>query len=392
MEETAKRKTKKASHKSIVRKRILFAVIFLLLVAVAGIAIYTVRKNNSLQYTGYDVVASVENEKSDGSQYLAYKEGYIRYNRDGVEAVNSEGSKLWNVSYNMTDPIAAVCEDCVIVGDYNGTTAYITDGTGSVFPITLPYKIMEVEVAKQGVAAVRMNDGTDDYIQIIDSTGEVLVVMQTKELKDGFPIDMALSNDGTKLVTSYVQVTNDAPVCWVTFYNFTQTGKSYDENIVGSFSYSSLISKTSFLDNDTVCIFLKNGFELYKMREIPESLKALTYDKDILRVDANDEHIAVVLDYNTNGYQTQTLVYDLTGTLIFQKETAETYEAVCLAGDDLLLYGRLTCVIWRLNGEKKINTGFNNAVYTILPADKSDRYILFRETSIDTIVLTTEEE
>ena len=158
------------------------------------------------------------------------------------------------------------------------------------------------------------------------------------------------------------------------------------------YAIRSYYAKTSFLDNDTVCIFLKNGFELYKMREIPESLKALTYDKDILRVDANDEHIAVVLDYNTNGYQTQTLVYDLTGTLIFQKETAETYEAVCLAGDDLLLYGRLTCVIWRLNGEKKINTGFNNAVYTILPADKSDRYILFRETSIDTIVLTTEEE
>ncbi len=392
MENTAKSKTKKENHKRIVRRRIFFAVLLLLVLTAVGISAYVIMKNNSLQYTGFEVVASVENEAAEGSNYLPYKEGYIRYNRDGAEAVSSKGIKLWNISYNLTDPIAAVCEDCVIIADYNGKTAYITDGTGSVFPITLPYNIMEVEVANQGVAAIRMNDGMQDYIQVVDNTGEVLVDINTKELKDGFPVDMALSNDGTKLITSYVQITNEEPVCWVTFYNFTAVGDNYEKKIVGSFSYETMISKTEFLDNDTACIFLENGFELYKMRELPESLSVAAFDQTVLRMDADDKHIAVVLDYNTNGYQTMTLVFDLTGKQIFQKETAETYEAVCLSGDDILMYNHLTCVIWRLNGEKKINTGFNNEVSRIMPADGQDRFILFRESTIDTIVLTTEEQ
>ena len=35
---------------------------------------------------------------------------YITYDRDGVRAFTASGEQLWNASYNLKNPIIAVCE------------------------------------------------------------------------------------------------------------------------------------------------------------------------------------------------------------------------------------------------------------------------------------------
>jgi len=54
------------------------------------------------------------------------------------------------------------------------------------------------ELAKQGVTAVLMNGENTDYIYIYDKDGTLLSEIETVVARDGFPLAIALSEDGTK--------------------------------------------------------------------------------------------------------------------------------------------------------------------------------------------------
>ena len=53
-------------------------------------------------------------------------------------------------------------------------------------------------------------------------------------------VAMALSQDGRKLVTSYLSLGNGKLESWVTFYNFGDVGQNYVDNMVGSYSFEGI--------------------------------------------------------------------------------------------------------------------------------------------------------
>lgn len=362
----------------------------IVVIAAVGFGIWYV--NRATGFTGYKVTYTKTVSVESSEQYEPYKKGYIRYDRDGAEAVGGDGALLWNVPYSMVSPIISVCGDYAAFADKNTRQVYITDDSGVIYPITVLYPIQEIEVAKQGVIAVRMNEGTDDYIYVLDKDGNLLVDIKTQELKDGFPVYIALSQDGQKLVTAYLVIEGDSISNWVTFYNFGNVGQSYVNKLVGVYKYDTAVAEVCFINNNTVCAFRENGPVIYSMKELPEVQKELTFSQEIYNVFYNEEYVGVAYSISSNNVSKQVQLYTSTGELIFDKTVANGFSKIILAGENIVTYGHSVFEIWKPDGTKLVSTVFDESVETVYNVNTSDEFILIEEDAVKTIKLTTDKE
>ena len=80
-----------------------------------------------------------------------------------------------------------------------------------------------------------------------DSTGNILVENKVSAAKDGYPVEIALSNDGTTLIVSYLHVQSGALASNVVYYNFGDAGREEKNNqVAGEKLYGSDCSKCFF--------------------------------------------------------------------------------------------------------------------------------------------------
>lgn len=361
-------------------------ILVVLLVAAGAVGVYLWNQSRNEPYDSFETVWTGTLNRNAAMEYIPYCNGYMKVSRDGAEAVNAYGSLAWNVGYDMNEPVAAVCREHAAVGDYGNKLVYMMDGTGSLYWKNVPYAIREIETSAVGVTAVRMNDGLSDYIQLITLSGEVLVEIMTLENRDGFPVDIALSEDGTKLVTSYLVMSDAKAEGWLTFYNFGEVGQNYANNLTAVFKYEDVIPEVCFMDNDTVCAFLKDGVDLYTVPELPELVAEIPSEEPILRVCSDDKHLAVMTDNTKNGTVARAVVYDKKAQVVFDRTIVETFDDILLSGEDVVFYNEAACLVMGLNGRLKFNGLLEGAqISTLMPVGEKDALMILEDETVKTI-------
>lgn len=371
------------------KRNIVKPVLLVLVVLVVGagvVAAYLWNQSRSEPYDSFETVWTGTLNRNAAMEYIPYCDGYMKVSRDGAEAVNGYGSLAWNVSYDMNEPIAAVCREYAAVGDYGNKLVYMMDGTGTLYWKNVPYPIREVETSAVGVTAVRMNEGLSDYIQLVTLAGDVLVEIMTLENRDGFPVDIALSEDGTKLVASYLVINDSKAEGWLTFYNFGGVGQNYANNLTAVFKYEDVIPEIRFMDNDTVCVFKKDGMDLYTVPELPELVAELPSEEPILRVCNDDKYLAVMTDNTKNGSVARAVVYDKKAQVVFDRTIMEMFDDILLSGEDIVFYNRDACLVMGLNGQLKFNSPLEGAnILELMPVGEKNALMILEEETVKTI-------
>jgi len=362
-------------------------IIILIAVCILGsiaILLYKTIKENKV-YTAFEVVSS--SEVLSQNKYTRYGTGYIKYNTDGAEGYR-DGRTLWNISYNMKKPIVDVCGDYCAFADKGMQTVVITDGQGGNFHINIPEKIVDISVAGQGVVAVWTDSLSVDHIYVYDINGVLLLDIETSIAADGFPLSFDLSDDGKKLVTSYMKL-GDELTSWVTFYNFGNVGQNFAGRVVGSYSYAGkIIPEVKFVTNDRVCAFGEDRCILFRMKETPSELA--TQETVRLSAVCSDSESICLAETETDGTSRIT-VFDTDGKSKKEIVTGLAFTGMCIEGDELIMYSNSSCIIYYLNGSEKFRTQIDGGIRSIFPAGK-DKYCVIGGSEVRTIRLKTEKE
>ncbi len=374
------------------RRRMITAVLLIGAVAAALGVLYLYGLENRV-YNSYEIITSRE-KTSGAEEYIQYGDGVLRVNRDGAEALDGDGSMLWNVAYTMTDPIYAVCEGAAAVADRAGRSLYIMDGTGSSNPVDTVHPIYEIDVANQGVTAVLTIDGVNTYINLYSISGSNLLEIRTTAGENGFPVDIALSNDGTKLVTSYVMMRDGEMTTQITCYNFGDVGQNYTDNIVALYYYErQFCPKVEFLTNNIFCIFLDNGVEVYRMQETPgDPIFVKAVEQEIQSIFYSESYIGFVLLNEEGSERYRIELYDLEGNTVLTRTTNDSYKYIMVSEEEMIYYDDLNVVIVKLNGMEKFRYRFSTNIDFFLPGASSQRYLMATDSEIITIRLTQQEE
>ncbi|MGN0507006.1 MAG: DUF5711 family protein [Lachnospiraceae bacterium] len=371
------------------RTRKILALLLVLLFIIAAVVSW--RYLTAYTYESYTITS----ELPVNGQFVQYQNtgnALAVLSNDGAKGLSGTGELLWEISYQLDNPVAASCGSVTAIADVGGKNVYVVAENGIPHNYQVLYPIVKLATAGQGVTAVLLNNGTEDYIQLYDMNGTLRVDINTKTKTDGFPIDIALSEDGKKLVTLYLTFDGDAMISKVTFYNAGEVGKNHIGNVVGqkSFGKNVLAAGVRFLNNDTVCILKEDGFSLYRMQETPALLFEQTFEEPLYDIVCSDNCIVVVTE-NAATKQKTMLRYDANGKKTAVWNEIADYERLVVSEREILLFSPQKVIVYRNNKSEKFVAEFERNLEAMLPAG-GNQYFLIDTGRIQTIKLSGAKE
>ena len=291
--------------------------------------------------------------------------------------MDADNKTIWNQTYEMQSPMTDSCENYVVIADRKGDTIYIMDISGPCGEIKTAMPIQRIQVANQGTVAVLMEQEGTGYIQVYDKSGTFLAEGEVHTENSGYPLDLAISNDGRKLAVSLLDVNEGNVKTTVTFFNFDTVGQNEIDNIVGQYSYSDVVvPKVEFLTNDVMVAFGSRKTVIFEGAQKPKVKKEMEVEKEIRSIFYNDAYYGFVFD-NENKEQTyQMKIYDLRGAEVLSQEFRMEYEEIgFLENDEIYLRNNLECAIFTLRGVQKYHSNFEKNIWKIMSAGKIRDYV-----------------
>lgn len=342
----------------------------------------------SLQYSNYDVISSSTREDEAGANYLSYGNGYIRYSNDGIAYFDKNGTSIWNQTYEINKAGVRVCGDYIVVGDISGHNIYVFNKSGMQGTIDAALTITEIDVASQGVVVAALEDGNTNYINMYDVFGNKLLTIKTLLQSDGYPLALALSDDGTKLAVSYVSIGGEKLETKLTFYNFSAVGQNYTERVVGGFNQEDkLVGRVDFVDNDTVVAVGENSVQIFTVKKSPELRKEILVEKEIRKVFFSDSYIGLIFSNTETNEKYRMEVYNMDGVRQLAYDYDEEYRRFSFSGKQMLLYNEKRFTLLSLNGNIKYNGVFDISVDAIMPTSIESTFIMVNTKYIQEIRL-----
>ena len=148
---------------------------------------------------------------------MKFANGMVGYSSDGI-SYYSEGREIFNKAISIVSPIISVSDSYVVISEKKSSEINLIDKQGNLSKITSTYPIVGLDVSNKGVVAAILDDGTANYIEFYDKSGARLVSGRTVLEGDGYPIDISISDDSTRLVSSYLAITEGTAQSKVVFY------------------------------------------------------------------------------------------------------------------------------------------------------------------------------
>ena len=338
-------------------------------------------------YEDYETEASVRIDSSSNSKYEPFEDFVLKYSNEGVSYIDGE-KELWNESYDMQTPIIDVCESYFAIADKNTNDIIVFNKKGKIGNITTNYPLIDLDVARQGVVAALLQEQNASYIEIYDSSGERLVSHKSLLNENGYPIAISLSQDGTKLMVSYVTTSKGSVKERLVFYNFSSKGRKFKDGIVGEFEGygDSFIPSVKFMTNSDAAVVGEDLVDFYSVDLKPSLKEHIEIKEKIQKVFYSDNYVGLVFNSKEKKNASRIEVYNKSGKQLMNKEVDFEFESIRFANNKVLLYNSRQCDILSFKGIEKFKYHFKENLLDIVPT-KDEKFLIMYNTRIEKISL-----
>ena len=356
---------------------IIASVVILLLIGLAGGYIYLQSKT----YSNYEVLKTAKREDTEGAQFEIFCGNSLRYGQDGAVYMDEDNRVIWNQTYEMQEPMIDTCESYVTIAEKQGEKIYIMDTAGPCGEIETTMPIQRVKVANQGMVAILMEQDGTGYLQLYDRGGNYLAEGEVHTENSGYPLDIAISNDGKKLAVSLLDVKDGNIKNSITFFNFDSVGQNEIDNIVGQYSYADMVfPKVEFLTNNTMAAFGSAETVIFEGAQKPVVSKEITAEGEIRSIFYNDAYIGYVFESGKAKMPYRMQIFDLNGTEVLSQDFNIEYQEIgFLENDEVCIRNEMECAIYTLRGVEKFYTEFKQSVWKVMSAGGLRDYVLLMD-------------
>src|SRR5699024_1949926 len=356
------------------------------LAALAVCGTYLLLKNQT--YDRARSASTYKNDISDTNSYVEFAGGIVRYNRDGVVFLNRKNEEQWIQSTQLQNPIIEVKDKTFAVADRGGNNilVFTEDGLKGEIETTLP--IEKITVSEQGIVSAILRNENSPRILTYDAAGNILVEQQVTMSSMGYPVALALSDDGNTLAVSYLYTEGTSLGSRVVYYNFGEAGREKADNTVASDEYSGEIAADIFfMGNDRSVAVGDNSFIIYEGLETPEKVKEVTLNREIRSVFHSDRYIGfILLNEEKSGYEVS--LYDRSGNQVIRKPVSGEYAHVKIDGDEIIMFDGSRCCIMTDTGVMKFQGNLNVEALEMFGALGLNRYYVMSVDELKVIYLT----
>ena len=350
-ESRKKLSAKKARH--INRKRLIRLIAVLILAAAALVLL--IRLVSRRNFRSADLISDSEQSGGSAVSYLHLGGRILRYSQNGAAMLEGSGKELWNLSYVYAKPKAKLQGSYRAIADIGGTGACIFGRDGITGQITTNSPILNLAVSEKGTTVLILEEGTKSIIQFYDRTGKPLDISATLEMAiSGFPLDAALSPDGTGLIVSAGAYLSGVLGTQIVFYNFA-VGKGEMNRLVGYFTYENvLFPEIRYMGGGAVAAVGDDRLVFFDVstENKPKVAEEIVFDTQITAADAGESHVSVVRSRGS-GTGLTLEVFDKAGKKSFETELAEFPRYMEEGSRYVLITSAAGVRIWDYSGRQR---------------------------------------
>ena len=359
---------------------IIASIILLVLIALIAIYIYFEHKT----YTSYEVINSIERSDTSASQFETFQGNLLKYTNDGAVYTDLNGNRIWNQTYEMDHPFTDSCNEYLVIYELNGTQIYILNKVSLQSSIQTTMPIQRVSVAKQGTIAVLMESEGISYLQLYDKEGTQLAAGELHVQNSGYPLDIALSEDGQKLAVAMLDINEGSVKTTIAFYNFGAVGQNSIDKIVGSYSYPDmLISRIHYMKDDTMVAFGDSKVVIFRGTQKPAESTSIEITEEVKSIFYDDQYFGLVFDSDSKEQPHRLELYNIKGAKVREVGISIDYNQIELLGNqDICIYNDNQCEIINRKGIRKLLCTFDKSLYKVIStaAQRNYTFILEGET------------
>lgn len=361
-----------------------FVIAFIALIAVAAL-FFRYRQENMLA-SGYETVWDKETSGSGAALtfrgYCGFNGGIITYTKDGAEYTDENGNSVWQRSYQMNNPSCDVNGSFAVIFDRGGTQYDIFSveqctGTGnSVLPISL------ARVSGKGVVYTVQNDDDADYISVYKKDGtQIDLTVKSVVNGDGYPFDIAVSPDGSQLLTSYISVADGVVTESVVFRNFGEIGQNEDaRRVVGGFMdefEGHIVTMVGFSGETYAHAVYDGGIVFFstKVLNSPEVIKNVEISEEMLAVASGESGVAVIVNSEGEEHPRKVIIFDNEGNISGSGGFDIPYEGFHFTGSNVIINSSDRILEYNLKGTLIADISFDGKLSYVSRTSKQREFI-----------------
>ena len=364
-------------------RRIIFIILAVIIVmALAAVAYYLLRR----RYQGFSVNWSVDMTadtgavESDYEDYQIYADGFLKVTRDGATYINSAGKIIWNQAFEMNSPCVTVNGDYCAIGDQGKTSIFIMNTSGTTGQAETNLPINKLSIAETGVVYALLEDSSASYITVFTREGAALDISIKSILDgDGYPIDIAVSPDGTELIASFAYIDNGTIGNKIIFYNLDEVGQNAGSNrVVGGFTddfAGHLTGRVHFSDNTYAQAFYDGGIAFFSTKVLtsPELLQNVAIEDTIKAISYSDDYVGTVtLNSDENTPEAYNLtVYRVNGQMVFTVPVSFNVSGFDIDQGMVFLYNDKNLRVYDMSGNIKFDGSIDRPISKVSAVSKA---------------------
>ncbi|MBP3239642.1 MAG: hypothetical protein J6M92_03750 [Oribacterium sp.] len=364
-------------------RRIIFIILAVIIVmALAAVTYYLLRR----RYQGFSVNWSVDMTadtgavESDYEDYQIYADGFLKVTRDGATYINSAGKIIWNQAFEMNNPCVTVNGDYCAIGDQGKTSIFIMNTSGTTGQAETNLPINKLSIAETGVVYALLEDSSASYITVFTREGAALDISIKSILDgDGYPIDIAVSPDGTELIASFAYIDNGTIGNKIIFYNLDEVGQNAGSNrVVGGFTddfAGHLTGRVHFSDNTYAQAFYDGGIAFFSTKVLtsPELLQNVAIEDTIKAISYSDDYVGTVtLNSDENTPEAYNLtVYRVNGQMVFTVPVSFNVSGFDIDQGMVFLYNDKNLRVYDMSGNIKFDGSIDRPISKVSAVSKA---------------------
>lgn len=360
-------------------------IILVVLALVIGVEIiYALRSFDS-----YEVRNSIERSSGSVTQYMSFGDCLLEYSNDGISCVGNDNEIVWNQSFEMMSPKVEICGDYLAVYDAGGTEIFVLTESGLQKEIETTSPIQTVCVAEQGTVAVLMREDEKSQVKLFDVKGTELANGIFYDKKGGFPVDIALSFDATKLAVDMVDVSKGNVSTTISFYNFGSVGQSEIDNNVGSFTFEGLfVPEIDYVSSSKMIGVGTGKMLVFDGVQKPKLSQEIVIEEEILSCFHNDSYVGIVYDAVEEENFCHVEVMDFYGRTIMENDITIVYDNIeFLSNNEICVSSDSACEIFTTHSIKKFSYTFDKELYKIIASENGENYTFIFKDTIEEVKL-----
>lgn len=328
---------------------------------------------NNRNFSGYSIASTTERADTLTTKYASFGGNILKYSRDGVSYTDEKNSLYFSIAYTMQDPILALNKKMGAVADKNGSQIYIFDQNQQKGQIDTLLPIKHIAVSDQGIIAVLMEESNTAKLEVYSAEGELLGDGVFSLEDAGYPMNLTISSDGTKIAIAFAQVNGTKFNSCVAVYNFDNVGENYIDHLVFAKNYNEyMIPEIYYFDNSVLAAVGDGVLAIYQGNQIPDVVKEVTFEEKIKSVFYGENNIGLVFE-GTEGKILK--IYDLKGNLISEIQFDLNYSNIRILESTVVIYNDTEMGVYSYSGTECFRHTFDTSVVEIFTTKSRNKYL-----------------